>query len=121
MSNHLELIHTADNDPKWHMPYTPAIKVHSARPYTLPESLRHRCITAIPILRPNLTIFPLMLAAGRAGGGKFAPGITGSGRRPQPCGPALPFYCGHGETSGCHQPVLARYFGDIGPPAPQWK
>jgi enamine deaminase RidA (YjgF/YER057c/UK114 family) len=31
MSNHLELIHTADNDPKWHMPYTPAIKVHSGK------------------------------------------------------------------------------------------
>ncbi|HEY7491174.1 MAG TPA: RidA family protein [Candidatus Tectomicrobia bacterium] len=31
MSNHLELVHTADNDPKWHMPYTPAIKVHAGK------------------------------------------------------------------------------------------
>jgi 2-iminobutanoate/2-iminopropanoate deaminase len=31
MSGHFELIHTADNDPKWHMPYTPAIKVHSGK------------------------------------------------------------------------------------------
>ena len=29
MSYHLELIHTADNDPSYNMPYTPAIKVHS--------------------------------------------------------------------------------------------
>lgn len=29
MSGHLELIHTAENDPKFNMPYTPAIKVRS--------------------------------------------------------------------------------------------
>lgn len=31
MSKHIELIHTDENDPKWHMPYTPAIKVHSGK------------------------------------------------------------------------------------------
>jgi enamine deaminase RidA (YjgF/YER057c/UK114 family) len=31
MRHHLELIHTADNDPKWHMPYTPAVKVHAGK------------------------------------------------------------------------------------------
>lgn len=31
MSPHFELIHTAENDPKWNMPYTPAIKVHSGK------------------------------------------------------------------------------------------
>ena len=31
MHNHVELIHTHDNDPKWHMPYTPAIKVHTGK------------------------------------------------------------------------------------------
>lgn len=31
MSDHLEFIHTEDNDPKWNMPYTPAIKVHSGK------------------------------------------------------------------------------------------
>lgn len=29
MSHHLELIHTAENDPAYNMPYTPAIKVRS--------------------------------------------------------------------------------------------
>jgi 2-iminobutanoate/2-iminopropanoate deaminase len=29
MSHHLEFIHTAENDPKYNMPYTPAIKVRS--------------------------------------------------------------------------------------------
>jgi enamine deaminase RidA (YjgF/YER057c/UK114 family) len=31
MSGHFEPIHTGDNDPKWNMPYTPAIKVHSGK------------------------------------------------------------------------------------------
>jgi enamine deaminase RidA (YjgF/YER057c/UK114 family) len=31
MSNHYERIHLAENDPKWNMPYTPAIKVHSGK------------------------------------------------------------------------------------------
>jgi enamine deaminase RidA (YjgF/YER057c/UK114 family) len=31
MSPYVELIHTAENDPKWNMPYTPAIKVHSGK------------------------------------------------------------------------------------------
>lgn len=31
MSQHYEHIHTDDNDPKWNMPYTPAIKVHSGK------------------------------------------------------------------------------------------
>jgi 2-iminobutanoate/2-iminopropanoate deaminase len=31
VSPHFELIHTAENDPKWNMPYTPAIKVHSGK------------------------------------------------------------------------------------------
>jgi enamine deaminase RidA (YjgF/YER057c/UK114 family) len=31
MSGQMELIHTQDNDPKWHMPYTPAIKVHTGK------------------------------------------------------------------------------------------
>jgi hypothetical protein len=29
MSEHLELIHTEENDPVYNMPYTPAIKVRS--------------------------------------------------------------------------------------------
>ena len=29
MATQVELIHTEYNDPKWNMPYTPAIKVHS--------------------------------------------------------------------------------------------
>lgn len=31
MTSHFEPIHTAENDPKWNMPYTPAIKVHSGK------------------------------------------------------------------------------------------
>ena len=31
MSQHYEHIHTEDNDPKWNMPYTPAIKIHSGK------------------------------------------------------------------------------------------
>jgi enamine deaminase RidA (YjgF/YER057c/UK114 family) len=31
MSRHFASIHTTDNDPKWHMPYAPAIKVHSGK------------------------------------------------------------------------------------------
>lgn len=31
MSHHYERIHTEENDPKWNMPYTPAIKVHSGK------------------------------------------------------------------------------------------
>jgi enamine deaminase RidA (YjgF/YER057c/UK114 family) len=31
MSGQVEPIHTEDNDPKWHMPYTPAIKVHAGK------------------------------------------------------------------------------------------
>jgi enamine deaminase RidA (YjgF/YER057c/UK114 family) len=31
MSHHYEHIHTEENDPKWNMPYTPAIKVHSGK------------------------------------------------------------------------------------------
>jgi 2-iminobutanoate/2-iminopropanoate deaminase len=31
MRPHFELIHTAENDPKWNMPYAPAIKVHSGK------------------------------------------------------------------------------------------
>lgn len=31
MSQHYEHIHLEENDPKWNMPYTPAIKVHSGK------------------------------------------------------------------------------------------
>jgi enamine deaminase RidA (YjgF/YER057c/UK114 family) len=31
MSTHFAAIHTTDNDPKWHMPYAPAIKVHTGK------------------------------------------------------------------------------------------
>jgi 2-iminobutanoate/2-iminopropanoate deaminase len=31
MRQNVEYIHTDDNDPKWNMPYTPAIKVHSGK------------------------------------------------------------------------------------------
>lgn len=31
MSREVELIHLEGNDPKWNMPYTPAIKVHSGK------------------------------------------------------------------------------------------
>ncbi|MCB0196547.1 MAG: RidA family protein [Anaerolineae bacterium] len=31
MNNHYERIHLEENDPKWNMPYTPAIKVHSGK------------------------------------------------------------------------------------------
>jgi 2-iminobutanoate/2-iminopropanoate deaminase len=43
MSRHFELLHTADNDPKWHMPYTPAIKVHAGQTVYLAG------VTAAPI------------------------------------------------------------------------
>ena len=31
MPSHIEHIHLPENDPKWNMPYTPAIKVHSGK------------------------------------------------------------------------------------------
>jgi enamine deaminase RidA (YjgF/YER057c/UK114 family) len=31
MPDHIECIHTEENDPKWNMPYTPAIKVHAGK------------------------------------------------------------------------------------------
>jgi 2-iminobutanoate/2-iminopropanoate deaminase len=31
MPHHYEHIHTEENDPKWNMPYTPAIKIHSGK------------------------------------------------------------------------------------------
>lgn len=31
MNKHIEIIHTEENDPKWNMPYAPAIKVHSGK------------------------------------------------------------------------------------------
>ncbi|GIK37733.1 MAG: reactive intermediate/imine deaminase [Chloroflexota bacterium] len=31
MRPHFEPIHTAENDPKWNMPYAPAVKVHSGK------------------------------------------------------------------------------------------
>lgn len=31
MERSVELIHTDDNDPKWNMPYSPAVKVHSGK------------------------------------------------------------------------------------------
>lgn len=31
MSDNFEYIHTDENDPKWNLPYTPAIKVHSGK------------------------------------------------------------------------------------------
>lgn len=31
MGKHIEHIHTDENDPRWNMPYTPAIKVHSGK------------------------------------------------------------------------------------------
>jgi 2-iminobutanoate/2-iminopropanoate deaminase len=43
MSTYFALIHTTDNDPKWHMPYTPAIKVHMGKTVYLAG------VTAAPI------------------------------------------------------------------------
>ena len=31
MTKNVEIIHTEENDPKWNMPYAPAIKVHSGK------------------------------------------------------------------------------------------
>jgi 2-iminobutanoate/2-iminopropanoate deaminase len=31
MSKNVEIIHSEENDPKWNMPYAPAIKVHSGK------------------------------------------------------------------------------------------
>ena len=31
MSHHYERLHLEENDPKWNMPYTPAIKIHSGK------------------------------------------------------------------------------------------
>lgn len=31
MTKNIEYIHTGENDPKWNLPYTPAIKVHSGK------------------------------------------------------------------------------------------
>jgi 2-iminobutanoate/2-iminopropanoate deaminase len=43
MRHHFASIHTADNDPKWHMPYAPAIKVHTGKTVYLAG------ITAAPV------------------------------------------------------------------------
>ena len=43
MSHHFELLHTEANDPKWNMPYTPAIKVHAGQTVYLAG------VTAAPI------------------------------------------------------------------------
>jgi 2-iminobutanoate/2-iminopropanoate deaminase len=43
MSHHYERIHTEENDPKWKMPYTPAIKVQSGKTVYLAG------VTAAPI------------------------------------------------------------------------
>jgi enamine deaminase RidA (YjgF/YER057c/UK114 family) len=43
MSQHFELLHTESNDPKWNMPYTPAIKVHAGKTVYLAG------VTAAPI------------------------------------------------------------------------
>ena len=43
MSDHYERIHLEENDPKWNMPYTPAIKVHSGKTVYLSG------VTAAPI------------------------------------------------------------------------
>lgn len=43
MSSHYERIHLEENDPKWNMPYTPAIKVHSGKTVYLSG------VTAAPI------------------------------------------------------------------------
>jgi len=43
VSNHYERIHLEENDPKWNMPYTPAIKIHSGKTVYLSG------VTAAPI------------------------------------------------------------------------
>jgi enamine deaminase RidA (YjgF/YER057c/UK114 family) len=43
MRDHIELLHTEANDPKWNMPYTPAIKVHAGKTVYLAG------VTAAPI------------------------------------------------------------------------
>jgi enamine deaminase RidA (YjgF/YER057c/UK114 family) len=43
MSDHFELVHTEANDPKWNMPYTPAMKVHAGKTVYLAG------VTAAPI------------------------------------------------------------------------
>jgi len=43
MSDHYERIHLEENDPKWNMPYTPAIKIHSGKTVYLAG------VTAAPI------------------------------------------------------------------------
>ena len=43
MSNHYERIHLEENDPKWNMPYTPAIKIHAGKTVYLAG------VTAAPI------------------------------------------------------------------------
>ena len=43
MSHHYEPIHLEENDPKWNMPYTPAIKIHSGKTVYLAG------VTAAPI------------------------------------------------------------------------
>ena len=43
MTNHYERIHLEENDPKWNMPYTPAIKIHSGKTVYLAG------VTAAPI------------------------------------------------------------------------
>jgi 2-iminobutanoate/2-iminopropanoate deaminase len=43
MSDHYERIHLEENDPKWNMPYTPAIKVHAGKTVYLAG------VTAAPI------------------------------------------------------------------------
>ena len=43
MTDHLEEVHTDEHDPKYAMPYTPAIKVHGGRTVYL------ACVTAAPV------------------------------------------------------------------------
>jgi 2-iminobutanoate/2-iminopropanoate deaminase len=43
MTQHYERIHTEENDPKWNLPYTPAIKIHSGKTVYLAG------VTAAPI------------------------------------------------------------------------
>lgn len=43
MPDHYEHIHLEENDPKWNMPYTPAIKIHSGKTVYLAG------VTAAPI------------------------------------------------------------------------
>jgi 2-iminobutanoate/2-iminopropanoate deaminase len=122
MSNHLELIHTADNDPKWHMPYTPAIKVHSGK------TVYTAGVTAAPVYHSHPHIATEFDHIPTDAGKQAELAADNLRQVLQAAGGDLSHVvqlCRFIVDMEKHQDainrVLARYLGSIGPPAPPWK